>query len=385
MKILIASDYYIPVVNGVVVSFCHLIRGLEEMGHEVRVLTLSNTTRSHIDGKVYYVGSLSAGWIYPKARIKISGVRRIVNAIADWSPDVIHTQCEFSTFSVARKAAKKCGAALIHTYHTLYEDYTHYFCPSKRIGKSIVSHLSRKFLNKTNAVIAPTDKVRDILSSYGIKVPVSTVPTGLELDDFSRSDLNEKSDMIRQALSISREAKTVVTIGRLAKEKNLEELLQYFRNADIPNTFFVIVGDGPYRKKLEDVTYDLGLRDRVIFTGMVPPEDVAAYYRLGNVFISASQSETQGLTYIEAMASGVPVLCRKDPCLDGLVENGVNGFQYETEEEFRQTLEDLLNDPELRHRIGNAASETAHERFSITGFARSVMKVYTSAPKKNKK
>ncbi len=385
MKILIASDFYIPVVNGVVVSFCHLIRGLEEMGHEVRVLTLSNTTRSHIDGNVYYVGSLPAGWVYPKARIKISGVRRIVNAIAEWSPDVIHTQCEFSTFSVARKAAKKCGAALIHTYHTLYEDYTHYFCPSKRIGKSIVSHLSRKFLNKTDAVIAPTDKVRDILFSYGIKTPVSTIPTGLDLDDFSGEELKEDSGKIRDALSIPGGTKTIVTIGRLAKEKSIEELLHYFKNAGFENTVFVIVGDGPYRKKLEEVTGDLGLKDRVIFTGMIPPEDVAAYYRAGDVFVSASQSETQGLTYIEAMASGLPVLCRKDPCLDGIVENGKNGFLYETEEEFRQTLGVLLEDPGLRQRIGNAAALMAQERFSIPGFAKAVTKVYASAPKKDKK
>ena len=385
MKILIASDYYIPVVNGVVISACHLIRGLEELGHEVRVLTLSATARSHIDGDVYYVGSLPAGWIYPKARIKISGVRRIVNAIAEWSPDVIHTQCEFSTFAVARKAAKKSGATLIHTYHTLYEDYTHYFCPSKKVGKSIVSFLSRKFLNKTDAVITPTDKVRRILSTYGIKVPVSTVPTGLDLCKFSRGDRGDETREIREKLSIPENASVVVSIGRLAKEKNFDELLTYFKKADTADAVFVVVGDGPYRKKLEDITDESGLRDKVIFTGMIPPEQVGAYYRMGDVFVSASQSETQGLTYVEAMASGLPVLCRKDPCLDGLVEDGVNGFQYETEEEFVRKLHVLLGDRELREKLGNAAAETARERYSIPGFARSVAEIYVSAPKRDKK
>ncbi len=385
MKILIASDFYVPIVNGVVVSICNLIRGLRDAGHEVRVLTLSNTTRSHINGDVYYAASFSAAKVYPNARIKLLRSKKIIQEIVAWAPDVIHTQCEFSTFSIARKISKRCGAPIVHTYHTSYEDYTHYFCPSKKLGKFIAKSLSRKFLNKTSEVIAPTPKVEEMLASYGIKVPVKTIPTGLDLDQFERGASEAKIRKIREELGIADDKKIILTVGRLAKEKNIEELLSFFKRADREDIVFVVVGDGPHREKLEKAAASLCPDGKVIFTGMVPPEDVAAYYRLGDVFISASQSETQGLTYIEAMASGVPVLCRKDPCLDGLVENGVNGFQYETEEEFRQMLEDLLNDPELRHRIGNAASETAHERFSITGFARSVMKVYTSAPKKNKK
>ena len=132
MKILITSDWYWPVVNGVVRSVMNLIEYLESEGHEVRVLTLSNTIKSYKDGKVYYVGSLSAEKIYPQARISNLLSKSHLKEIKAWAPDVIHSQCEFSTFMMARRIASDLKIPLVHTYHTVYEDYTHYFIPSNK-------------------------------------------------------------------------------------------------------------------------------------------------------------------------------------------------------------------------------------------------------------
>jgi 1,2-diacylglycerol 3-alpha-glucosyltransferase len=138
----------------------------------------------------------------------------------------------------------------------------------------------------------------------------------------------------------------------------------------------VIVGDGPHRPQLEKYANKLDLADRVFFTGMVPHEKVNQYYQIGDVFVSASNSETQGLTYLEAMTNGLPMLCRKDSCLDNVVLDGENGYQYESFEQFREQLKDILqNDLEYQRLSGNA-KETAKKDYSSATFALKVDEIY---------
>lgn len=129
-------------------------------------------------------------------------------------------------------------------------------------------------------------------------------------------------------------------VGRLAKEKNVEELLEYQQKIQESGTILMIVGGGPYLETLRKKAAELGVTESVIFTGMVSPAEVASYYPAGDLFVSASTSETQGLTYAEALAAGLPLLCRRDQCLRAVVEEDKNGWQYRTEEEF---LKDLKN------------------------------------------
>ena len=119
----------------------------------------------------------------------------------------------------------------------------------------------------------------------------------------------------------------------------------------------------------------LGIAGRVIFSGMAAPERVADYYKVGDIFVSASRSETQGLTYIEAMASGLPLLCRKDDCLSGVLLPEVNGFAYTTEAEFLAGLS-ALSDAQTRRDMGAAAQSAAYARFSAESFTRKVLQVY---------
>ncbi|MBQ2468989.1 MAG: glycosyltransferase family 4 protein [Clostridia bacterium] len=378
-KILITTTWYAPVINGVVTSVLNLKRGLEELGHEVRVLTLSRNIHSHREGDVTFVGSVSAGKLYPNARMKMTRARQLVKDLIDWRPDIVHSQCEFNGFHAARKIAEACGAPLVHTYHTVYEDYTHYFSPSERLGKSFVKALSRAILNKTDIVIAPTRKVEELLRGYRVAVPIVTVPSGLDLSRFDITDIGEKSKAIRRDLGIGDEKRVLVYLGRLAKEKNTEELIYLLKEENDPDMLLVIVGGGPYGEELEEFAEAMGVSDRVIFVGMVPPEDVVYYYRLGDVFVSASQSETQGMTYVEAMASGQAILCKKDPCLTELVTDGVDGFQYTTKNEFSELLAGLFESEEYRRKIGDAAAESVREKYSIGYFARSVLDVYETA------
>ena len=138
MKVLITTDWYAPVINGVVTSVLLLQRELVARGHDVRVVTLSNSLHTYKEGPVYYMGSVSAGKIYPGARLKINRARSMMQELIAWHPDVIHSQCEFSSFRVAAALSNRLGIPIVHTYHTVYEDYTHYLALSARVGKYVV-------------------------------------------------------------------------------------------------------------------------------------------------------------------------------------------------------------------------------------------------------
>lgn len=376
MKILIASDWYTPAVNGVVTSVKNLRRELQRRGHEVRVLTLSQSRFSREEDGVTYLGSIPVGLIYPGARLRTALAGKWVRELVEWGPDVVHTQCEMSTFFLSRRIAEELEIPLIHTYHTVYEDYTHYFSPSERLGKKAVAVLSRKVGTMTDCMIAPTEKVRALLDKYGVETPVYVVPSGIDLQRFRKETPPETLANMRRQAGIPENRRVLVCLGRLAEEKNVEELLRFRAAMGERNITLLLVGGGPWRAKLEELAGELGLTaPDVIFTGMVPPEQVPDWYRMGELFVSASTSETQGLTYAEALAAGVPALCRADSCLDGVIQNGENGWQYTDEADFMEKLEYFLRDADLRQRMAAAALESAEE-LSAQRFAQRVERIY---------
>ena len=377
MKILITTDWYRPAINGVVTSVENLQTGLRRAGHDVRIVTLSGSMHSWQDGNVYYIASVNMGMVYEKARLKLRMPRNMMQDILAWNPDVVHSQCEFSTFRIAREVAYSCNAPIVHTYHTVYENYTHYFSPNRRMGKKIAEVLSRKFLSMTDAVIVPSKKMETMLLRYRVNRPIYVVPSGIDVEAYAR-DKQAVRNRIRSEYGIQPDETVILSIGRLAKEKNIDEILRYLKEADSKHRM-MIVGDGPYRQELEKLGEELGIRERLIFTGMVSPEEVADYYSAGDIFASASRSETQGLTYMEAMASGLPLLCHADECLEGVILDGRNGYIYRTEAEFAKKLTVLLQDAERRKQMGAQAKQRMRELYSIEKFAESCLDVYNRA------
>lgn len=377
MKILITTDWYKPVVNGVVTSVENLTNGLIMAGHEVRILTLSGNVHSGREGNVYYVGSVSAGMIYENARLKLIMPATIMHDILEWKPDIVHSQCEFSTFHIAREIAYKCGIPLIHTYHTVYEDYTHYFCFSHAMGKKMAKVFSKKVLSDVNVVIVPSKKIQTMLKEYGIDKTIYNIPSGINMEQYEVNKSEERK-RLRNSMGIEQEECILLYVGRLAKEKNIEELFGFLAKLD-PKQRMLLVGDGPYRAELEKTAEALGVRKQLIFTGMVSQEQVPDYYAAGDIFISASNSETQGLTYMEAMASALPLLCRADDCLKDVIVNGTNGLLYHTGEEFRHHFELLKNDFLYRNQMGIMARQSIQERYSIQAFTASCLQVYYKA------
>lgn len=378
MKILITTDWYAPVVNGVVTSVLNLQTWLGRLGHDVRVLTLKSPrdATDQVPGTTWRIPSISAGRIYPNARLALMPWGSIMKEIEEWKPDIIHSQCEFSTFFYARHLAKKLNIPIVHTYHTIYEDYTHYFSPSAVWGKRLVGRFSRAICGKAAQVIVPSAKVQEILQGYGVTTPISVIPSGIDLEKFAGGD----AEAIRHRLELGIQPgqKVCLYLGRMAKEKNLKELLRFFAHAAPENAVLLMVGGGPYLRELECYAQDLELGNRVIFTGEVPPGDVAGYYKAGDVFLCASTSETQGMTYAEALACGLPLLCRRDKCLAGIIYEDQNGWEYETQSQFSAYLNTLLQDDRRRLDMGLVSRQIAQE-LTARAFAAKVHGVYLRA------
>lgn len=361
MKILITTDLYTVTTNGVVTSVRNLKEELQKKGHDVRILTFSDNMSSYKDGEVYYIKSLPIGFIYPDVRMPISYYSRHIRELVEWKPDVIHSQCEFFSYQYAKRISKLTGAPMVHTYHTLYEQYASYIVPSKRLGNYIVRNFSRMRLKNAEVIIAPTGKVENALRSYGVENKIRVVPSGISLKQHGKTLTDAEKEERRAQLGIPKDHQVLLNLGRLGTEKNLDELVDYFAQAlsDNEKLTFLIVGDGPAKEGLEKQVAKLGIGKNVIFTGMVPPTEVQDYYQLADVFVSASTSETQGLTYIEAAANGLPLLCRQDDCLDGVIEEGVNGYEYSTMEEFLDELERVTADEEWCADAGEKSKEIA--------------------------
>lgn len=384
MKILITTDWYKPVINGVVTSVINLKSELEKAGHEVRVLTLSPDGHPRFEEDTYYLKSFKVK-IYPQARATYNFHSEYIPEILEWKPDVVHSQCEWVSFYFAKYIAQKLDIPIVHTYHTIYEDYTHYLLGSniiggRAIGKKIVLFGSNHAVNATDYVITPTNKARNLLLSYGIENPIVTVPTGIDTGKYSKPVSASRRMELLARYGISPDKRVLVSVGRLALEKNADELIENMKLllSSRSDTVLLIVGGGPYEDELKALSESLGLSGSVFFTGMVSPDEVPEYFRLGEVFVCASQSEAQGLTYIEALASGLPLLCKYDQCLDNVLIEGRNGYFFDNFKEFESGLSKLLDNTGDYEALCRYALLTA-ENYSKEMFGKRVAQVYSEA------
>lgn len=384
MKILITTDCYTPMINGVVTSIQNLETQLRILGHEVKILCPSQYLRGESQDNIVRIGSIGAGKLCNGARAAVCYRKSSLQKLIDWKPDIIHSQSEFFSFSMARKIAAAVNCPIVHTYHTIYEDYTHYFSPSITLGRKAVIMMTRHILQHAEAVIAPSPKVETLLRSYGVQKSIAVIPTGLDLQRFETRFPQAQREALKRSLGILPEQTVFLSVGRVAKEKNLEELLDYFGRLSLPNAVLCIVGGGTYLETLRQFAAEKGIAHRVIFTGAVSPDKIPLYYQIGDIFLSASQSETQGLTYLEALASGLPLVCRKDPCLDGVVTDGWNGGLYTSFEMFRKWILEICKNPAMISRLSRHAVQTA-DHFSAAGFAESVEAFYQEVLKNWKK
>lgn len=373
MKILITTDTYRPTINGVVTSIESLKKALDRLGHDVRILTFSDSFNSKQEDDIYYMGSLGAGKFYPDARVNKLFYNRFYEDIMDWKPDIVHSQTEFTMFIQAKKIAKDLDIPLLHTYHTVYEDYTHYFSLNKKIGKELAKQFSKQIIKMTDGVVVPTNKIYNLLKDYNIQEDIYVAPTGINVQKLSECDDFD----IRSGYKIPEDKHIVLFLGRIGKEKNITEILQYLENIDRDDIVFIIAGAGPFLSELKDICSNSKIRDRLIFTGMIDSSKVGNFYSQADVFVSASTSETQGLTFIESMACSTPIICRRDDCLDGVLIDGKTGFGYDTEEEFIEYINQILDNEKLRDEMGKNCKQLVDENYTEDSFAKKIEHIYT--------
>lgn len=379
MNIGLFTDTYYPEINGVATSVYVLKRELEKRGHNVYVFTTTTPGAPHHELNVFRVPS-KPFILLSERRIGLFYQPKLAAIIRKLNLDIIHTHTEFSLGIFGRIMARELRLPIIHTYHTIWEDYTHYLTRFKtldRRAKSFARVYSKVCCNTVEQVIVPTQKTKELLLKYSVHKDISVVPTGIDLHKFDRENFTqEEVTALKKSYGIEGQDKVLLYLGRISQEKNLEEIIrampEYMEKRS--NLRFVVVGSGPELKNLESLVEELKLKDRFIFTGPQPWDIIGLYYRLGDVFVSASTSETQGLTYIEAFASGLPVVARRDKCLENILEEGKNGYTFVDREGLYTALDQVLYEDKVTNYSDNAIQSV--RKFSTDEFGAQIESVY---------
>lgn len=391
MRIGLFTDTYPPFINGVSTSVSILKRSLEKLGHTVYVVTVNPDAMKYkyeeADGVIRMAGVPVKLYDY-----RISGVMSIkaFNQIKKWKLDIIHSHTEFGVGTFARICANQLNIPLVHTYHTMYEDYVHYITHGyfNYSSKEIVKYLSLFYCDKTvTELIVPTKKTYDLFKDkYKVDRNIHIVPTGIEIERFYIENVEKKEvEAVRKALDIKKKDFIIGYVGRIAEEKSIDTILKatakvYKKNKNIK---LVVVGDGPDLESLKKLAIELKIDDITTFVGKVAWDNVPIYYNLFDVFVTASTTETQGLTVIEAMAASLVPVCIDDESFTSTVIDGLNGKIFHNLEECSEILLQLSTNSKMVQKLGMQARIDS-ERHSSKYFAERILDVYNFALKNQK-
>lgn len=385
MRILITTEFSLSFQCGVTTAVTNEKKCLENLGHEVRILTIHNEKVSKYEDGVYYIRS-NFPQLYKDSYATLIVSDPLFEDIYEWHPDIVHSQCEFFTMICAKKVVRKLHIPLVHTCHTEFDAYGIHFTRYDRLWDWAASTFVPKILKRVDYIICPTKKNYDLLKSYGVSNPMVIFPSGVELSRFRNSLASEERQALRAKFGITENDIVLVSVCRLSEEKNVKESIEHFNSLlkIKPGIKFLIVGDGDEKESLEEQVHSLGLENDVKFVGAVPMEEVWKYYKLGDIFISSSVSESLGLTYIEALACAIPIVCRRDEALTASLSEGVNGFSFSDDEEFQKAIIPLIDNPSLRKKMGQAAEKSV-DKFSLEKFAENLMTIFTKVLENNKR
>ncbi|MDO4283491.1 MAG: glycosyltransferase [Clostridia bacterium] len=354
---------------GVVTSINMLEQEMKKRGHEVYVFAPSKSIQPNENQSLYMLKSmpLIVARQY-KNRVAAFYSRDVAKKIKELNLDIVHTQSEFSLGLFGKIISRKYDIPFIHTYHTMWEDYIHYIIPIKG-GRNIYTKrfartFSKNFATKAECIITPSKKTEKYLK-YKCKIknkPMYVIPTGIDIVPFDRKNFtDEQRNKLKSSLGINQNDKVILFLGRIAQEKSIDVIMDnmpiVFKS--LPNTKFLIVGDGPSKDELQEQAKKLKIADKVIFTGKIPWIDVPKYYSIGDVFVNASVTETQGLTFIEAMASSVPIVAKYAPNLSEFIINNKNGILVKRESDFAKSIISVLTDQSLSNKLIENGLETA--------------------------
>lgn len=393
MRIGLFADTYPPQINGVSVSVKMLKEALEKQGHTVYVVTANNESafKYNYDEKnrVLKIPAIEVGiYDYRLSRIYPA---QVIKTIKSWKLEIIHSHQEFSIGIMARILAKEFNIPIVHTFHTIYEENIYMITKGHfdKVSKELIKKTFKAMLDKTsNQVIVPTDKVYKMLKDeYGVKNDIHIIPTGIAIERFFRENVNQKYvDQLKRKYNIKKSDFVIISVGRVAIEKSFDFLIKAMPEIikKHPNIKLMIVGDGPARGDIDKLIKELHVEDNVIMTGKALWDDMPYYYAASNIFATASTSETQGLTIVEAMASELLPICIDDEAWKAQITDNINGIIFKTQKEYINDIIKLYENNQLRKELSVQARERANE-FGSDMYATRVLKVYEKTLKEFKK
>ncbi|TDX31723.1 glycosyltransferase involved in cell wall biosynthesis [Modicisalibacter xianhensis] len=376
MNILMFTNTYRPIVGGVSESVQRLKARLQAEGHRVLVVAPKLKGQPKHEPDVVRVAAVQhfngSDFSLP---VPIPG--QLYEAIEAFDPDIVHSHHPFLLGDTAARAAETYGLPLVFTHHTLYEHYTHYVPgDSPRMQRFAVA-LSTEYTRLCDAVIAPSDSIRDLLRLRGANEAVHVVPSGVDTLRFAHGN----GVAIRRRMGIPEQAYVIGHVGRLAREKNLPFLAEAVARFLIqrPRAHFLVVGDGDARMAMHEIAFDTGVVDRLHFTGKLHDQALIDAYHAMDVFAFASHSETQGMVLVEAMAAGLPVVAVDAPGVREVVKSGCNGYLLPGDHtEALASALGNLGEPELRNTLREGALSTA-QAFDESRCAARCLDVYRQA------
>lgn len=297
------TEIYRPVVNGVVTAIEGLAGGLRARGHEVVCYTPSLPGYEESTDDVVRIPSLPIPARAPyRLTLPVLGRDRVESVVKGL--DIIHVHSPFVTGWMGIRYARRYEIPIVFTYHTHLEAYAHYSPFDENASRFAASQLTRTFANSVDAVTVPTSAMHDHLRAIGVETRIEIIPSGIDVDAFARG---VRDDGLRAQFG-ARDDRTrvLLTVSRLATEKNVDVLLDAFAQTRDPDLRLVVAGDGPLREALQARARELGVGSRVSFLGVIAREQLPALYASADAFVFASTSETQGLVLAEALAAGLP-------------------------------------------------------------------------------
>ncbi len=379
MNIGIFTDTYFPQVSGVATSIKTLKEELQRQGNQVYIFT---TTDPHVDKDTYEENIFRFSSIpfisFTDRRIAVRGLFQAYEIAKELNLDIVHTQTEFSMGMIGKFVAKNLNVPCVHTYHTMYEDYLHYVAKGKLLKPIHVKEGTLAFCHNMAGVIAPSDRVLDKLTDYGVKSPIRIIPTGINISRFATTTHVD----VRAKYGISKNVPLILSLSRLAYEKDINKVLDGMPDIinQVPNVKLLVVGDGPAKEDLENQAKELGISNHVIFTGEIDNDHVNSFYQAADVFVSTSKSESQGLTYIEALAAGLPVIVSSGDYTDSLLSYPSLGKTFKDQSEFAPLVcQYLLNPVDKTDSVSKRILAKKIKEISAQTFGTRVLDFYRDA------
>ena len=373
MNIGLFTDTYFPQLSGVATSIKTLKDALEEQGHNVFIFTTTDPhiKKGTIEPNVFRFSSIPFV-SFTDRRIAFRGFFEATKVAKEVKLDIVHTQTEFALGTIGKYVAHQLKIPAIHTYHTMYEDYLHYVLNGHLLRPYHVKQFTRGYLKNMDGVIAPSERVEALLERYGVKIPIRVIPTGVDIKSMNEADNRD----IRAELDIDKDAPVILTLSRIAAEKKIDHILDVMPDIieEFPKVKLVIAGDGPDVKMLKEHVERLTLEDYVIFTGAIAHEDVGNYYKMADLFVSASDTETQGLTYIEALAAGTQCVVYDTDYTEHVFDDEMYGKIFTTKKEMLADILWYLRQGKIK--IPQATLENKMDQVSAKHFGLEVYDFY---------